>query len=150
MSWPRLTSTSTRPPLPRSPARGLSPPWAPPNQSGKTTFLEMELGGWTKVDLEDAGTSNLVKSDPALFVRDHPERVWFDEAQRVPELFAALRVGRPASSGSAERPGPRTGSHEVEGSIPFSSTASVNRGHTPCLLVTEIDLQITHQHSKQY
>lgn len=61
-------------------------------QVGKTTFLRMELEGWTKVDLEDAGTASLVKSDPALFLRDHPERVWFDEAQRVPELFAALRV----------------------------------------------------------
>ncbi|MBW2258142.1 MAG: ATP-binding protein [Deltaproteobacteria bacterium] len=78
-------------------------------QVGKTTLLENELEGWRKVDLEDAATHEIVAADPALFLRDRPHRVWFDEAQRCPELFAAIRVaidrdrqpGRYVLSGSA-------------------------------------------------
>jgi predicted AAA+ superfamily ATPase len=78
-------------------------------QVGKTTFLDHELKGWTRVDLEDIATAELVISDPALFLKDHPDRIWFDEAHRVPSLFHALRVnvdkdrrpGRFVLSGSA-------------------------------------------------
>jgi predicted AAA+ superfamily ATPase len=78
-------------------------------QVGKTTFLRHELKGFASFDLEDAATAERVAADPALFLRDHPTRVWFDEAHRVPELFPALRVavdrhrqpGRVVLSGSA-------------------------------------------------
>jgi hypothetical protein len=78
-------------------------------QVGKTTFLKHELKGFTSFDLEDAGTAERIASDPTLFLRDHPSRVWCDEAHRVPELFPALRVtvdrdrtpGRFVLSGSA-------------------------------------------------
>jgi predicted AAA+ superfamily ATPase len=78
-------------------------------QVGKTTFLRHELKGFTPFDLEDAATVERVAADPALFLRDHPTRVWFDEAHRVPGLFSALRVavdrnrepGRFVLSGSA-------------------------------------------------
>jgi predicted AAA+ superfamily ATPase len=78
-------------------------------QVGKTTLLRHELKGFAPFDLEDAGTADRIAADPALFLRDHPGRVWFDEAHRVPELFAALRVavdqdrkpGRFVLSGSA-------------------------------------------------
>jgi len=78
-------------------------------QVGKSTFLEHALPNWRRVDLEDATMQSLVDDDPALFIRDHPERVWFDEAQRSPNLFPALRVavdrdrrpGRFVLSGSA-------------------------------------------------
>jgi len=81
-------------------------------QVGKTTFLEHELPGWPRYDLEDAGTAGLVAADPALFLRDHPGPVWFDEAHRVPGIFPALRVavdrdrrpGRYVLSGSAAGP----------------------------------------------
>jgi predicted AAA+ superfamily ATPase len=63
-----------------------------PRQVGKTTLLRHELKGVTAFDLEDAGTAERVAADPALFLRDHPGRLWFDEAHRVPELFPALRV----------------------------------------------------------
>lgn len=80
-----------------------------PRQVGKTTLLSHELKGVTAFDLEDAGTAERVAADPTLFLRDHPGRVWFDEAHRVPELFPALRVaidrdrrpGRFVLSGSA-------------------------------------------------
>lgn len=78
-------------------------------QVGKTTFLSNQLPGWRRIDLEDAGLAGVISEDPALFLRDHPDKVWFDEAQRVPELFPALRVavdgdrrpGRFVLSGSA-------------------------------------------------
>ncbi|MBW2702223.1 MAG: ATP-binding protein [Deltaproteobacteria bacterium] len=78
-------------------------------QVGKTTFLKHRLNDWTHLDLEDTATAERLRADPALYLEDHPERVWFDEAHRVPELFAALRVavdrdrrpGRYILSGSA-------------------------------------------------
>lgn len=78
-------------------------------QIGKTTLLEHELNGWRRMDLEDAGTAEMVGRDPRLFLHDHREKIWFDEAHRVPELFPALRVaadadrtpGRYVLSGSA-------------------------------------------------
>ena len=78
-------------------------------QVGKTTFLRHELKGYTHFDLEDAATAERVAEDPALFLRDRPTQVWFDEAHRVPGLFPALRVaidsdrrpGRFVLSGSA-------------------------------------------------
>ncbi len=78
-------------------------------QVGKTTLLRHELQGVTAFDLEDAGTAERVTADPTLLLRDHPGRIWFDEAHRVPELFPALRVaidrdrrlGRFVLSGSA-------------------------------------------------
>ncbi len=78
-------------------------------QVGKSTFLDKRLAGWHRVDLESAATLELVSNDPELFLRDNPDRVWFDEAQRCPALFSALRVaidrdrrpGRYVLSGSA-------------------------------------------------
>jgi predicted AAA+ superfamily ATPase len=78
-------------------------------QVGKTTFLRHELKGFSHFDLEDAATAERVAADPALFLRDRPTQVWFDEAHRVPGLFPALRVavdrdrkpGRFVLSGSA-------------------------------------------------
>ncbi len=78
-------------------------------QVGKSTLLKQHLAAWQHLDLEQASTLQLVARDPELYLRDHPERVWFDEVQRVPELFAALRVaidrerrpGRYVISGSA-------------------------------------------------
>lgn len=78
-------------------------------QTGKSTFLSHELDGWQRIDLEDPGQTGLVATAPDLYLRDHPSLVWFDEAQRVPELFSALRYsidrdrtpGRYVLSGSA-------------------------------------------------
>jgi predicted AAA+ superfamily ATPase len=78
-------------------------------QVGKSTFLAHCLPDWRLMDLEDPGQAALVQQAPDLFLKDHPQCVWFDEAQRVPELFAVLRVaidrdrrpGRYVLSGSA-------------------------------------------------
>lgn len=78
-------------------------------QVGKSTFLQHELEGWLRVDLERPVENERVARDAALFVADHPRKVWFDEAQRVPDLFTILRgaidrdrrPGRFVLSGSA-------------------------------------------------
>jgi uncharacterized protein len=78
-------------------------------QVGKTTFLGRELPDWGQIDLEVASLREVVSADPDLFLGGHPDKVWFDEAQRCPELFSALRVavdrdrrpGRYILSGSA-------------------------------------------------
>ncbi|MBI2505316.1 MAG: ATP-binding protein [Candidatus Latescibacteria bacterium] len=78
-------------------------------QVGKSTFLRQTLSGWQQVDLEQPSQAALVAEAPELFLRDHPQQVWFDEAQRLPELFTALRhaidqdrrPGRFVLSGSA-------------------------------------------------
>ncbi|MEK7816987.1 MAG: AAA family ATPase, partial [Actinomycetota bacterium] len=58
-------------------------------QVGKSTFLRQTLSGWQQVDLEQPSQAALVAEAPELFLRDHPQQVWFDEAQRLPELFTA-------------------------------------------------------------
>jgi len=78
-------------------------------QAGKSTFLAHELTGWLRIDLERPVDAERVARDATLFIQDHPERVWFDEAQRVPELLTVLRgaidrdrrPGRFVLSGSA-------------------------------------------------
>jgi uncharacterized protein len=82
--------------------------WAQ-DRFGKSTFLAHELKGWQRVDLERPVDAERVARDVTLFIQDHPERVWFDEAQRVPELPTVLRSaidhdrrpGRFVLSGSA-------------------------------------------------
>lgn len=83
-----------------------------PRQSGKTTLLRSALRGWRQLDLEGARDLALLESDCQGFLEEHPRLVAFDEAQRLPALFPALRVaadrspkpGRYVLTGSS-RPG---------------------------------------------
>ncbi len=61
-------------------------------QCGKTTLLKSLPPPWTTFDLENAPDYEVVGRDPALFLRLHPAKVAFDEAQLLPDLFSALRV----------------------------------------------------------
>ena len=76
-----------------------------PRQCGKTTFAQSvcapdnatgplgvtETGYWY-VSLDDDVVRAGAQSDPMGFVADLPERVILDEVQRVPEMFAALKL----------------------------------------------------------
>ncbi len=62
-----------------------------PRQSGKTTFVRHELRRWKYIDLEDAEDFRLLSSDIGGFLRRHSRRLVVDEAQRLPDLFTALR-----------------------------------------------------------
>jgi predicted AAA+ superfamily ATPase len=116
-------------------------------QVGKTTFLQHELKGFTAFDLEDAGTADRIAADPPLFLKDHPSRVWCDEAHRVPELFPALRVtvdrdrrpGRFVLSGSATGAMAARVSESLAGRAgvlilhPFSAAERLRRRPSPFL-----------------
>ena len=63
-----------------------------PRQCGKTTLLHDLPKGWQLFDMERAADYQDVARDPDLFLSLHPDRIAFDEAQRLPALFPALRV----------------------------------------------------------
>ena len=61
-------------------------------QCGKTTLLHEMPSGWQHFDLERRADYAVIAGDPDAFLRLYPRQVTFDEAQLLPELFAALRV----------------------------------------------------------
>lgn len=61
-------------------------------QCGKTTLRHTLPRGWTHFDLERGADQSVIARDPDTFLRLNPRRVTFDEAQRLPDLFPALRV----------------------------------------------------------
>jgi len=62
-----------------------------PRQCGKTTFIRQALPGWTYLDLERPSDATPLVADPEARLDQLGDRVVFDEAQRVPELFSVLR-----------------------------------------------------------
>ena len=62
-----------------------------PRQCGKTTFIRSALSAWTYLDLERPSDSAPLAADPEARLNQLGNRVIFDEAQRVPELFSVLR-----------------------------------------------------------
>ncbi|MCS6797566.1 MAG: ATP-binding protein [Myxococcota bacterium] len=65
-----------------------------PRQSGKTTLARMvgEPRGYRYVSFDDEAVVRAARWDPVGFVEALPSRVILDEVQRVPELFAALKL----------------------------------------------------------
>lgn len=63
-----------------------------PRQCGKSTLVRHSLPGWTLLDLERPEDRRLLETDLQGFLDTHARRVAFDEAQRHPDLFGALRV----------------------------------------------------------
>ncbi len=61
-------------------------------QCGKTTLLNRLSQEWTTFDLERRADFEHVSRDPDLFFKLNPDHVAIDEAQLLPEVFAALRV----------------------------------------------------------
>jgi hypothetical protein len=62
-----------------------------PRQSGKSTLARHVLRGWTYLDLERPTDLAVLTSDLEGFFEAHPRSVVLDEAQRLPEVFSALR-----------------------------------------------------------
>ncbi len=64
-----------------------------PRQSGKTTLARLvgDRQGYHYVSFDDDVARAAAESDPAGFVRRLGERAVLDEAQRVPNLFTALK-----------------------------------------------------------
>jgi hypothetical protein len=65
-----------------------------PRQSGKSS-LAREFGdrrGYRSLTFDDTSVLQAARSDPTGFVADLPDRVILDEVQRVPEIFASLKM----------------------------------------------------------
>lgn len=62
-----------------------------PRQCGKSTLARRVLDGWSWVDLERPLDLDTVGADVEGFLEANPRRLVVDEAQRLPELFPALR-----------------------------------------------------------
>jgi len=62
-----------------------------PRQSGKSTLARHALPGWTHLDLERPLDFDAVAADIEGFLEVNPRSLVIDEAQRLPELFPALR-----------------------------------------------------------
>jgi hypothetical protein len=62
-----------------------------PRQCGKSTLARHALAGWTRVDLERPLDLDVVQADVEGFLEANPRALVVDEAQRLPELFPALR-----------------------------------------------------------
>jgi predicted AAA+ superfamily ATPase len=62
-----------------------------PRQCGKSTLARHVLPKWTHIDLERPSDLALLTADLEGFFDTHPRAVAIDEAQRLPEMFAALR-----------------------------------------------------------
>lgn len=63
-----------------------------PRQCGKSTLVRNARADWEVLDLERPSDVAIVRSDIEGFLAGHSRRVVFDEAQRLPELFPALRA----------------------------------------------------------
>lgn len=62
-----------------------------PRQSGKSTLLIHTLKEYSYVTFDDPALMDLFYSDPQKFLRIYPDKVIFDEVQKVPELFNLIK-----------------------------------------------------------
>lgn len=96
-----------------------------PRQCGKSTLVRSELREWRHLDLERPADLGLLNADLEGFLDAHPRHVTFDEAQRLPELFPALRSavdrgrghGRFVLTGSASPSLMRSASESLAGRV---------------------------------
>ncbi len=80
-----------------------------PRQSGKSTLVKASFPDFAYENLEDPQTFARASEDPVGFVRNRPDHLIVDEAQRVPELFSAIQVesDRRGTSGQYVLSGPQ-------------------------------------------
>lgn len=63
-----------------------------PRQSGKSTLTKAVFPDKRYITFDDRTMRELASSNPADFIAAFPEGAIFDEAQKVPELFDALKM----------------------------------------------------------
>lgn len=63
-----------------------------PRQSGKSTLIKHVFKDYEYVNMEDREIFLQAKTDPVGFIKERPNRLIVDEAQRVPELFSQIQV----------------------------------------------------------
>lgn len=68
-----------------------------PRQSGKTTLTRMTFPDKKYVTFDDKNMRELAESNPSDFLEAFPDGVIIDEAQKVPEIFDALKLNTDSS-----------------------------------------------------
>jgi predicted AAA+ superfamily ATPase len=63
-----------------------------PRQSGKTTLLKNAFPDYKYFNLERLDYREMITSDPIGFLKSTGNKVIFDEAQNIPELFSYIQV----------------------------------------------------------
>lgn len=63
-----------------------------PRQSGKTTLARMAFPDKRYISLDDRNMREIAHADPGDFLKAFPEGAIIDEAQKVPELFDAIKL----------------------------------------------------------
>ncbi len=63
-----------------------------PRQSGKTTLAKMVFPGKKYVSFDDRNMRELAISNPVDFLKAFPDGAIMDEAQKVPDLFDAIKM----------------------------------------------------------
>ena len=63
-----------------------------PRQSGKTTLTKMTFPDKKYVTFDDRNMRELAAANPSEFIMAFPEGAIIDEAQKVPEIFDALKL----------------------------------------------------------
>ncbi|MCS7035724.1 MAG: ATP-binding protein [Saprospiraceae bacterium] len=63
-----------------------------PRQSGKTTLVQQVFPDYEYADLENPLTREYARENPFRFLRQAPQGIILDEAQRLPELFSYVQV----------------------------------------------------------
>ena len=63
-----------------------------PRQVGKSTLLKHVAPDHHYVSFDDPLLRQQADDDPALFLRNHPDRLILDEVQHVPSLFPLLKL----------------------------------------------------------
>lgn len=63
-----------------------------PRQSGKTTLAKMAFPQKRYVSLDDKSMREIAKSNPNDFLKAFPNGAIIDEAQKVPEIFDAIKL----------------------------------------------------------
>lgn len=63
-----------------------------PRQSGKTTLAKMAFPDKRYVSFDDKNMRELAASNPGDFLKAFPDGAVIDEAQKVPELFDAIKI----------------------------------------------------------
>lgn len=63
-----------------------------PRQSGKTTLAKMTFPEKKYITFDDPQSRSIAKGNPHDFLLAFPEGAIFDEAQKVPEIFDAIKI----------------------------------------------------------
>lgn len=63
-----------------------------PRQSGKTTLVRFAFPNKKFISFDDKSMRELASSNPGDFLKAFPDGVIIDEAQKVPDIFDAIKL----------------------------------------------------------